>query len=235
MGEPAATPTYHRPAADSTTGCRVWRAGFLIPRFFAALSSRPSILARVNQPPRDDWRDHRLPQAPGSCWVLLVNSSGSSHAFPAAAGFVLPLAGSRNASHDARLPRGLDRSRRQVRALLVKVSVASRVTPGAFTWRRVPGIDQWDLSSWDLDGRSAWPSLASGLILAVHGARPIPGLEYRRMADNRTGSSMWTLDGLKSKLDLAIEFGVRTFFVPAGSDRQGGCYLATSPASTWPS
>ena len=203
----------------------------LDPAVFRRALEQTEDLSRVNQPPGDWRRPPTLPQRLGSCWALVVNrlvsSSRPSLLRPA---FVVPLSWVRNAGHDARLPRGLTHVAEKVRALLESIG---RIPPDTWGLHLAPGsgIDQWDLSSWDLDGRSAWPSLASGLILAAHERTPDTRIWSTGEWDDREGFRKVDADGLKSKLDLAIEFGVRTLFVPPAQAGEAGAYLANHPGT----
>jgi hypothetical protein len=190
--------------------------------------SQPS----VSQPPTDWRQPPALPQRLGSCWALVVNHL--ARRFPLLRpAFVMPLSWIENANHDGRLPRGLSDVAGRVCDLLVRIG---RIPPGSWGLHlaRDTGIDWWDLSSWELDGRSAWPSLASGLILAAHKRTPDTRIWSTGEWDEQEGFRAVDAEGLKSKLELAIEFGVRTFFVPPDQldmardhlAKKAGCGLA---------
>jgi hypothetical protein len=141
----------------------------------------------------------------------------------------VPLSWVKNAGRDAKLPRGLTDVAEKIRALLVKVE---RIPPDAWGLHLAPGsgMDQWDLSSWDLDGRSAWPSLASGLILAAHKRTPDIRIWSTGEWDEQEGFKRVDPEGLRSKLDLAVEFDALTFFVPWDQLDTARDHLKKTPA-----
>jgi hypothetical protein len=181
-------------------------------------------LPRVNRPP-DDWRrPPALPQRPGSCYVLLVNRLAQPPSLLRPA-FVMPLSWVKYAGHDPKLPRSLIDVATEVSASLMKIG---RIAPGTWGLRLAEetGLETWDLSTWNIGGRSAWPSLVSGLILASHGRAPDTKVWSTGVWRENQGMDDVDGEGLKLKLDLAVEFGVRTFFLPSRQKEQAENYLA---------
>ncbi len=180
---------------------------------------------RMNQRPRDLVQPPPLPRQPGCCCVPIVNRLADQCRLLRRA-FVLPLQWSVNTGHDPRLPKGLADIANQVSALLVQLG---RVPGSEWGLHLAPttGLETWDLSELGLDRRSAWPGLASGLILAADGRRPDTQVWSTGEWNGSKGFVNIDPQGLEEKLDLALEFGVRVFFVPPEQVKTAEAHLAT--------
>ncbi len=197
----------------------------LDPRVFQRAAELCKGGPRMNQRPRDMMQPPPLPQRPGCCCVPIVNRLAEQCRLLRRA-FLLPLQWRVNTGHDPKLPNGLTEIANQVCALLVEKGRVSRSEWGLHL-APATGVEAWDLSELGLDGRSAWPSLACGLILAADGRRPDTQVWSTGEWNGSKGFVDIDQQGLEDKLDLAVEFGVRTFFVPPGQVKIAEAHLAT--------
>lgn len=152
----------------------------------------------------------RLPDTPGSCWVIFVLASPEklSRLRPAV---VLPLKWVAGKNHSPFLPAGL-------RSLATEVanSLAGDLVSGRARWglqlHPIDGIDRLDLSDLRFDCDSGWASLASGLLLADADGRPDPAIWATGCGGSK--KHLPTVGELPAKLKLARDWEVRKFFAP---------------------
>jgi hypothetical protein len=150
-----------------------------------------------------------LPIERGSCWPIFVNQSPETYCLLRKS-MPLPLRWAEHQNHDDRLPDSL---------LELAERVKADLTPefpevGRNVWglhHAVPHPP--DLGSIkSIQPNSAWVSLAAGLVIAVKGGRPDPGV---------WASGAWTSRGwidrvgdVEEKVAVAADFGARMVFVP---------------------
>ena len=197
----------------------------LDPRVFRRAAELCKGGPRMNQRPRDMMQPPLLPQQPGCCWVLIVNRLAEQCRLLRRA-FVLPLQWSINTGHDPKLPEGLTEIADQYVRYWSRAGEYPRVN-GDCTSPRQRESRHGTSASLGLDGRSGWPSLACGLILAADGRRPDTLVWSTAEWNGSKGFVDIDPQGLEEKLDLAVEFGVRTFFVPPGQVKIAKAHLET--------
>ncbi|NLX99917.1 MAG: hypothetical protein GXY83_27785 [Rhodopirellula sp.] len=158
---------------------------------------------------RDAWRTRpQLPATHGSCSVVFATHSQDRLPLMRPA-FALPLRWVQGQKHSPRLPAALVQLATEVAAMFP----AHHRIRGC-EWGLQPGeeLGDTDLSDMPLAGNSGWASLAAGLLVAAEGGTPDPQVWATGSWDHRSG--VQCVEFLKEKLDLAIESGVKVFFVP---------------------
>ena len=183
------------------------RLGWLAPWWL-----RPEVIeqARKRQPAYAAYATRpRLPCEPGGCWVILVNPRKLSLLQEA---FLLPLRWEKQTDDDPHLPGPLRE---------LAVLVCQQLDDGASgrwgLWLAVPSREERiDLSPLDaaaFGAKSAWASLAGGLLLARDGLSPDGSVWASAAWDETYGVGQ--VDGIHAKLNLAAEWEARQFFLPA--------------------
>lgn len=176
---------------------------------------RPEVLARAAEDeaiPEDylaEWRQTpQLPATHGSCWVIFATDSRTPGPLLRSA-FVLPLRWEHGRKHNPRLPVGLEQLATQVAASFTgNTSIDGRV----WGLQLAEELGDVDLRDMPLECHSGWAALAAGLLVAAEGGTPDPRVWATGSWDDRSG--IQPVDGLKQKLDLAVELGAQVVFVP---------------------
>lgn len=199
---------------------------------------RPEVLriaatAPESAPFASDWTTlPRLLAGPGDCWTLFALQDSALPALRPA--LVLPLRWRRDQPTSPFLPPSLRDVADQVLGVLRDDGKNHGLNLNT-TWGLHPASwnDNHPLDLSRLDGitsRSAWASLAGGLILAAStdgDARPDPSVWATGCWDLDRG--IQPVDLLPAKLALAREWDARTLFVPASQVEQARAELGDTP------
>ncbi len=143
----------------------------------------------------------RLPDAAGSCWIIIAQDESSP--WPALRpAFLLPLQWVKDSPDSPRLPPKLQELARCVAESVHNPNWGLRLSGEA-------GLEDVDLSPFNahLKFDSGWAALAGGLLLAIKGGRPDPKVWASGAWNNRDG--IQKVGHLKQKLQLAIESGAQ--------------------------
>ena len=159
----------------------------------------------------DRWHPPSLPQGCGDCWVVLANERPERLPL-LRAGRVLPLRWAQNAEHDVRLPAGLLQVADQVVDELRREDVEGIWGLRAATEDFLQRHDLSGLEGDDRDYGSVWVPLAAGLLLAAYKGKPDPAVWSSGAW--LAGKGIQPIAELEAKLEVAVKFGAKTFFVP---------------------
>ncbi|HPU07902.1 MAG TPA: hypothetical protein PLO20_15295 [Thermogutta sp.] len=156
------------------------------------------------------WRNEpQLPNNCGACWIALVNKEAETWGLLRPA-LPFPLQWKKDQQHDTRLPQGL-----QVLATKV-VQALQDLEEITGQWGLHPNpeslLTDLDLSGLETSWDSGWVPLAVGLLLASWEGTPDTSLWSSGGWDSQNG--VQNVNGLELKLELAINFNARAFFIP---------------------
>jgi hypothetical protein len=146
----------------------------------------------------------RLPTQPGSCWIIYAQEQDDTFPLLRPA-FLLPLRWVAGQPHSRQLPVDL-------RCLAARAAETLEQKGWGLQLSSQDGIDQLDLSQVDFPPDSGWAAVAAGLLLAVEGGRPSPDVWATGQWHDQGG--IVEVGKPEAKLALALELGVREFFVP---------------------
>ncbi|HID74863.1 MAG TPA: hypothetical protein EYP56_02585 [Planctomycetaceae bacterium] len=153
-----------------------------------------------------------LPDSPGCCWVLFALEHTEQWPLLRPA-FLLPLCWKSNVDHSPQLPPALRQLADEVLTELCPPGRGADPRWGLHL-AECDEINEWDLSDLQFRCDSGKAPLAAGLICAMEGVRP----DHRVWATGTWGGGRdtATVGRLAEKLQLAHQWGVDEFFVPAG-------------------
>jgi hypothetical protein len=174
---------------------------------FGALASwwlQPLLVERMSMELGCRFPKPSLPAGHGSCWIVMAQQP--RRRWPSLRdAFLLPLQWRQGARHGRNLPSKLVDLAQSIAAILSLHDWSIHVNPALDSGRLdLSGADEF------LDLRSGWASLAAGLLVASAGGRPDPAVWASGAWDERGIGRV----ELGAKLELAVEYGVRRFFVP---------------------
>ncbi len=175
----------------------------------AAVSHQPAYRCFMDRP--------ALPGSLGSCWVVFARQQPLPLLRPA---FLLPLRWHPRSQHGRGLPGPLRRLADEVLGQLRGVPAVAQHDWGLHLHdgAGLTGMDLTALNESDIGVLSGWAALAGGLLLAAEERLPNPHIWASAAWHPEFGID--GVDGIDGKLELAREWEVKQFFLPAEHQRQ---------------
>ena len=171
---------------------------------YAALCLKKEVFDKADEA----WKRPRLPDGIGTAWVLMVLDDTKENSIIRPA-FILPFRWKNNEKkHGHNLPESLK--------LLADRIITQLKASGWTLHLDMANIDFSSSESW-ATWESGWAPLYAGLDLAMDGYIPDPTVVSTgawSFEENR----LTTVDSIKEKAKVAVEFGAKHFFYPAYSD-----------------